>query len=120
MKRSDKLDPLLERFEHHVQLYEQGDLTSRELIVDLLIKLGKETRFDLAEQTVGVLPKSLRAELAKTVDEILEHGESYRGLFIIGRASDEWWHEVRSGVKLLAEILKPILDKQLNKGSWKT
>lgn len=109
MREPEGLDPLLEHFAHCVHLCERGDITARELVVDILIKLGRSERFDLAEPTVDLLPNSIRVELEKSVAEILLVGESYKGLFIIGRASDEWWQKTRKGVKLLAEVLKPII-----------
>jgi hypothetical protein len=103
---------LLETFRKRVDQFEAGDLTRLELVNEVLIKLAAAERFDLAEETIGLLPESLRDELRRNVGEILEAGSSYKGLFIIGRASDDWWQKVRNGAVRLAGMMKPILDSR--------
>jgi len=84
---------------------------------EVLITLVASDRFDLAEETVSLLPAALQEELRRIVAEILAAGSSYEGLFIIGRASEHWWQKVRIGAVRLAVLLKPLLEGVKSKKS---
>src|SRR5262245_60429337 len=101
-----------ESFSSCVRLFESGDLSAREVINKILIDLGSKERFDLVEGTVSLLPSSLRDELRTTVDEIIQAGVSYRGLFILGRAPEDWWKKTLQSVVRLASMLRPMLEKE--------
>ena len=86
-------------------------MTIREVVNKVLVDLAASERFDLVDETVRLLPHAIREQLRQTVADILQVRSSYKGLFIIGRASEEWWEKVRRNVKQLAEMLRPVLEK---------
>jgi hypothetical protein len=118
MRDAKNPDPILESFRTAARKYEEGDVTVREMVNKVLVDLAASERFDLVEETVRLLPEPIRDELRRAVADVLQVGCSYGGLFIIGRASEEWWARVRRNVKQLAEILRPALETPIgSKGS---
>jgi hypothetical protein len=101
---------ILEEFQKQVRFYTRGDLSAAEVINCVLVRLAESERFDLVEETVGLLPEPVREELRRTVEKILGSGSGYKGPSIIGRASEEWRVMIRQRIGRLAQVFRPLLE----------
>lgn len=92
-----------------VNLYTDGDLSVVEVVNTIFMRLAESSRFDLVSPVVDILPSPVRKELRRIVEDIREGGGTYRP-FILGRASEEWWEQIRQRIRHLADLFKPLLE----------
>lgn len=109
MANAGSEDDVFMKVVNAVHYYAEGDLTVVELVNEIFLKLAETSRFDLVGRVVDILPSSGREELRRIVEDIGEGRDTYKP-FIIGRASEEWWDQIRQRIRGLADLFKPLLE----------
>jgi hypothetical protein len=110
MQNDKNATEAIRRIHRDIDYYRHGDSTAKEVVSTVLMELGIWELFDLTPEVLRMLPQSVRDELRSAVRDILQ--DEYKGVYNIGRRSEEWWKMVHTRVRQLAEFLVPLLDGQ--------